>query len=500
MLKHRARAAFIIIIAAAVGYFVYASNDATSKHAFHLGLDLRGGTHLVYSADVSKLTSTDVADSMTALRNVVENRVNQFGVSEPLVQTEQSTALSNNGSAYKLIVELPGVTNIDDAIKSIGATPVLEFKLVTADEMRTFASSSAALNSTSTDVTKDPAYLALFKDTGLTGRMVAKASVEFNQTTNAPIVGLSFTSDGRDLFGTITKNHIGDYLGIFLDGKLISAPVIRDAILDGKGQISGNFKIEEVQSLVRDLNFGALPVPISLISSQAIGPSLGAEAVNGGIKAGVIAFIIIAIFLIAWYRLPGFIATVALGVYITLSLAIFKLGVSPTVIIFCIILMFLAMRYHWGWGAAAIIFYGLMTTIDGVLSPVTLTAAGIAGFILSIGMAVDANILIFERMKEELARGRTISDAMHEGFARAWTSIRDSNISSFITGFVLYFFGSTSIVTGFALVFVVGVMVSMFTAITVSRLLLYAVAPAHDSKFTRFLISNGFRKSKNPIN
>ncbi|MEI7463316.1 MAG: MMPL family transporter, partial [Candidatus Taylorbacteria bacterium] len=274
-------------------------------------------------------------------------------------------------------------------------------------------------------------------------------------------------------------------------------PVIRDAILDGKGQISGTFTILEVQSLVRNLNFGALPVPISLISSQTIGPSLGQEAVNGGIKAGIVAFIIIGIFLIAWYRLPGLVATIALAIYVTLSLAIFKLGVSPVVIIFCIVLMFMAMRYHWGWGLAAILFYGLMASIQGVMSPVTLTAAGIAAFILSIGMAVDANILIFERMKEELDRGRNISDAMHEGFARAWTSIRDSNISSFITGFVLYFVGSTSIVTGFALVFVVGVMVSMFTAITVSRLLLYAVAPLETTRFTKFLISNGFRKSKN---
>ena len=494
MLKHRARAVFVLIIAAAVGYFVYASNGTDAKHAFHLGLDLSGGTHLVYQADVSKVAATDVGDAMTSLRDLVERRVNVFGVSEPLVQTEQDKALSSEGNAYKLIVELPGITNVDDAVKSIGATPLLEFKLVTADEMRTFASSTDALNSTSTDITTSPAYLALFKSTGLTGGMVGKASVEFNQTTNQPLVGLTFTSDGRDLFATITKAHIGDFLGIFLDGKLISAPVIRDAILDGKGQISGTFTIEEVQSLVRNLNFGALPVPITLLSSQTIGPSLGQEAVNGGIKAGIVAFIIIALFLIIWYRLPGFIATIALAVYVTLSLAIFKLGVSPIVIILCIILMFMAMRYHWGWGLAAIVFYGLMTMIDGVLSPVTLTATGIAGFILSIGMAVDANILIFERMKEELVRGRSIPDAMHEGFSRAWSSIRDSNISSFITGFVLFFVGSTSVVTGFALVFVVGVMVSMFTAISVSRMLLYAVAPAKDTKFSRFLISNGFRK------
>ena len=498
MLKHRARAVFIILIATVIGYFVYATNQTDSTHAFHLGLDLSGGTHLVYKADVSKVVAADVSDAMTSLRDLVERRVNIFGVSEPLVQTERNAALSSAGSEYKLIVELPGVTNVDEAVKSIGATPLLEFKLLTAKEMSVYASSSQA--TAAADVEKDPTYLALFKETGLTGRMVSKASVEFNQTTNQPVVGLTFTNDGRDLFGKITKDHIGDYLGIFLDGKLESSPVIRDAILDGKGQISGTFTVEEVQSLVRSLNFGALPVPIYLISSQTIGPSLGQEAVNGGIKAGIVAFIVIALFLIIWYRLPGLVATIALAIYVTLSLAIFKLGVSPLVIIFCIVLIFMAMRYHWAWGAAAIIFYTLMAMIPGVLSPVTLTAAGIAGFILSIGMAVDANILIFERMKEELVRGRSISDAMHEGFARAWTSIRDSNISSFITGFVLYFVGSTSTVTGFALVFVVGVMVSMFTAITVSRLLLYAIAPAHDNKFTRFIVSNGFRNGKKSLN
>ena len=196
-----------------------------------------------------------------------------------------------------------------------------------------------------------------------------------------------------------------------------------------------------------------MPIPISLISTQTIGPSLGQAAVDGGIRAGIIAFIIIAIFLVIWYRLPGLVAVVALGVYTIIMLALFK------------------------------------------LIPVTLTAAGIAGFILSIGMAVDANILIFERMKEELNRGRGVWDSMHEGFARAWLSIRDSNISSIITGVILYYFGSTSVVTGFALVFVIGVVVSMFTAITASRLFLYAIAPKNTTKFSTFLISNGFRRN-----
>lgn len=452
MLKHRARAVFLVIIAAAIGYFVYASEQSGSSHPFRLGLDLSGGTHLVYQADVSKVAPEDVADSMASLRDVVEKRVNVFGVSEPLVQTEQAAALSSKQSAYKLIVELPGVTDVDEAVKSIGATPQLDFRLVTAHDLQAFSSSTAATTGTTT-AAQDAAYLALFKPTGLSGSMVSKASLEFNTTTNQPVVGLTFTSEGRQLFSTITKENIGNYLGIFLDGTPLSVPVIQDQISDGKGQISGSFTLDEAKSLVRNLNFGALPVPMTLLSTQTIGPSLGQQAVHGGIKAGIVAFIIIAAFLIFWYRLPGLVATIALAIYSVLMLALFK------------------------------------------LVPVTLTAAGIAGFIITIGMAVDANILIFERMKEELNRGRGIWDAMHEGFARAWTSIRDSNISSILTAIILFYFGSTSVIKGFALVFLIGVLVSMFTAITASRLLLYAVSPSKDTKLARFLISNGFRNN-----
>lgn len=437
----------LLIVAILIGYFVYSSSLPGGSYPFRLGLDLSGGTHLVYQADVSKLAQSDISDSMSALRDDVERRVNTFGVSEPLVQTEQGAALSSEESAYKLIVELPGVTNVDEAIEAIGATPELDFRLITDKDFRTFQASTTEDVSTST---LNQLYATLFKTTGLNGGMVSRASLEFNQTTNKPTVGLSFNDEGKELFAKITKEHVGDYLGIFLDGQPISVPVIRDAITAGKAEISGSFTVEEARTLVRNINFGALPVPITLISTQTIGPSLGQEAVNGGIKSGIVSFIIIAAFLILWYRLPGFVAVVALAIYSVLMLLLFK------------------------------------------LIPVTLTAAGIAGFIITIGMAVDANILIFERMREELERGRSVWDAMHEGFARAWLSIRDSNISSIITGLILYYFGSTSVVTGFALVFVIGVIVSMFTAITASRLFLYAVAPAHNTKLSRFLISNGF--------
>ncbi len=452
MFKHRIKAVYILIFAVLIGYGSYASQFPGSWigfKPFRLGLDLSGGSHLVYQADVSKVDPAAVADAMKSLRDVVERRVNTFGVSEPIIQVEEST-FSDKQNSHKLIVELPGVTDVEEAARSIGATPSLEFKLVSAKTYDAFqASSTVSGLSTSTQAA---AYLALFQPTGLTGRMVSKATLQFNQTTNEPLVGLTFTSEGRDLFATITKNHIGDYLGIFLDGTPISVPVIRDAITDGSGQISGNFTTNSASELVRNLNYGALPVPITLISTQTIGPTLGAAAVNGGIRAGIIAFILIGIFLIAWYRLPGLVAVVALAVYTAIMLALFK------------------------------------------FIPVTLTAAGIAGFIITIGMAVDANILIFERMKEELARGRGTFDAMHEGFARAWTSIRDSNVSSIITGVILYYFGSSSIVTGFALVFVIGVLVSMFTAITASRMFLYAVASQKESKLATFLINNGFKK------
>ena len=443
---------FLIAVAVAIGYFVYTTEQpvvtqgltatstptvTASKLAFKLGLDLNGGSHLVYQADTSKISSGDIPDAMSALRDVIERRVNMFGVSEPVVQVQSGGVLSAGGGE-RLIVELPGVTNIEQAIAMIGKTPLLEFRLV-----KEFPGlSQAEIEKKTVD--------EVFLTTGLTGQYLTKATINFDQTTGEPTVDLTFNSEGSKLFAKITKDNVGKVLAIFLDGTPISTPVIRQEIPSGTAVISGNFNIDTAKTLVRNLNYGALPMPISLISTETIGASLGEVATKAGVHAGFWAYIIIAIFLIIWYRLPGLLATIALAMYVALNLAIFK------------------------------------------LVPVTLTAAGIAGFILSLGMAVDANILIFERMKEELRRGRTLEDSMKEGFARAWLSIRDSNLSSIITSIILYFFATSSVIKGFALVFFIGVVTSMFTAITASRTLLFAMR-LKDSKLSKFLFSSGIK-------
>ncbi|HEY4473921.1 MAG TPA: protein translocase subunit SecD [Candidatus Paceibacterota bacterium] len=447
MLKIRLAALALLIVGAGIGWFVYsseqvsvpadlsaeASAQAGVRFPFRYGLDLAGGTHLVYSADTGSVVEGDIDAAMNALRDVIERRVNIFGVSEPLVQVERGGVAG--GGEHRLIVELPGITNLSDAVQAIGETPVLEFRLLTQDVGTT----------TST-------YVA----TGLTGQFVERAQLQFGsqqgQLSNEPIIILSFNSDGAALFKKITEEHIGTQLGIFLDGALISSPVIQEAIPNGQATISGNFTPDAARELVRDLNFGALPVPITLVSSQTVGASLGEAALAQSIMAGLWGFILVGLFLVLWYRLPGLVAVVALCLYIALSLAIFK------------------------------------------LIPVTLTVAGLAAFILSIGMAVDANILIFERTKEELKGGKNLADAIREGFHRAWTSIRDSNLSSIITGVILFWLGGTAVIKGFALVFVIGVLVSMFTAITVTRTFLLALGVASASKVAHFLFGNGLSK------
>jgi preprotein translocase subunit SecD len=452
MWKKRITALLIIILGAGIGYFVFKSEMAhrtlskdqaptgLAKYPFKLGLDLSGGTHLVYNADVSKIDSTQIDDSMNALRDVIERRVNTFGIGEPVVQIQNSE---------RLIVDLPGITDVSKAVEMIGQTPLLEFKVekvLKPDEVQEVTIDENG------EINLD-AVLDMYTPTPLTGQYLQKATLVFDQTTGEPIVSLQFDPEGSALFEKITRENLGKSVAIFLDGEVISAPVVNDVITGGQAQISGGFKPDEAKLLVGRLNSGALPVPIELVSTQSIGPTLGTEATHAGVKAGIIGFLVIALFLILWYRLPGLVAVLALSIYVALMLAIFK------------------------------------------LLPVTLTAAGIAGFVISIGIAVDANVLIFERIKEEIRGGRTIAEATKNGFSRAWFSIRDSNTSSIITALILFWFG-TSLIKGFALTFLIGVLISMISAIIFTRLFLMSLNITKTNKVTNFLFGSGFSNAK----
>jgi len=441
----------VLLLGGLIGYFIYATSvDPNSSHPFKLGLDLAGGSHLVYEADVSDVPEREVGEAMSTLRDVIERRVNIFGVSEPIVQVQSSSVVAEE-ERHRLVVELPGVTDVSEATAEIGKTPLLEFKLVNPQAVNPSFEGELA-EGTSTGSTSDR-----YIDTQLTGRFLERANLEFGQVhggglSNEPVVRVEFNNEGSELFEQITSEHTGEQLAIFLDGRSVSEPVIREPIRGGIATISGNFTAEEARELVRNLNFGALPVPIELQSTQTIGASLGQEVLDKGARAGVIGLGLVIAFMLVWYRLPEIVATLALFIYIASMLALFK------------------------------------------LIPVTLTAAGLAGFVLSIGMAVDANVLVFERMKEEYRNGLRSREAARIGFKRAWTAIRDGNVTSILSAIILFWFG-TSIVKGFALVFGMGVLVSMITALAVTRTLLLSLPEASKDEGTVLakLYTSGFR-------
>lgn len=424
----------ILVVAIAAAFFVYplawdkmvqkinifspVKIPQFTKVPFKLGLDLAGGTRLGYLADVSKVTGQDAGSAMSGLKDVIERRVNLFGVSEPVIEVEHAI------SEWRLIVELAGIKDISQAIKLIGETPYLEFK-EQRDEVETKKILNEQKAGNKDFLTADP----YFKPTNLSGKYITGAKVEFDKNTYQPTVSVQFNGEGAKIFEELTTRNVNKQLGIYLDGLPISAPVVRETIAGGSAVISGKFTLNEAKKLTERLNAGALPVPIKLISQDSVGASLGQNSLDKSVKAGLLGFLAVAIFMILYYRLPGLVAIGALLIYAALVLAIFK------------------------------------------LVPVTLTLAGVAGFILSIGMAVDANILIFERMKEEVRAGKNLGLAIDNGFIRAWPSIRDSNISTLITTAVLYYF-TTSVVKGFALTLGIGVIVSMFSAIFVTRSLL----------------------------
>lgn len=547
--KQKLLTKFILIIVLALGAGLVSCPQAVSKISpvynalnamkINLGLDLQGGIHLEYKADTSQIDGGKVDDAMQALQDVIERRVNAFGVAEPVVYTTKT------GSDRRLVVELAGVKDINQAKEMIRATPFLEFKEEEPDQQipqdvldkfNTDAKKKAegilkkalapgsdfsALAKENSgdpgskdqggdlgfvkkgafvpefdkilfegnlkdgeiynqlvetqfgwhiikkieqrgegDPVKSPngdngasnleihsAHILISKmtnpaaaqknyiSTGLTGKNLKNAAVEFqNQGLAEPQVALQFDAEGTKLFAELTKKNLQKTIAIYLDGQIVSAPRVQSEITNGQAVITGNFSIDEAKQLVRNLNEGALPVPINLISQQSVEASLGQISLAKSLKAGMVGLLVVMIFMIIYYRFLGIIASVALLIYAALMVSIFKLSAfSP-------------------W-------------------QITLTLPGIAGFILSIGMAVDANILIFERTKEEVRKGRNILGAVEEGFKRAWTSIRDGNVSSIITSLILINMG-TGFVKGFAVTLVIGVLVSMFTAVVITRTIL----------------------------
>ncbi|MBU0707587.1 protein translocase subunit SecD [Patescibacteria group bacterium] len=530
---------FIIILAGLAGIVDYPKGpdlkigDWTKELKVRLGLDLQGGTHLVYEADVASIPVADRTSSLEGVRDVIERRVNAFGISEPVVQT------SKVGDSWRVIVELAGVFDINEAIQQIGETPLLEFReqaepepytdeqlsairalneesknkanavleeallpeadftalanqysedpsnvsnqnggdlnfffigqmvpefeevvfnqmqvgetypelvetqfgyhiIRKTDERTTGEGEEAVVEARASHIlfrkqSEEPTAAPEFVNTDLSGKQLERAEVQFDPNTGSPQVALKFDSEGKDLFAEITKRNLGQVVGIYLDGSPISQPVVQNEITSGEAVITGSFTLQESKTLAQRLNSGALPVPVELINQQNIGASLGKVSVERSLLAGLIGLAFVALFMVVYYRLPGLLAVIALVIYSMIVLAIFKL-----------------------WS-------------------VTLTLAGVAGFILSIGMAVDANVLIFERIKEELKLGKPLGSAIEEGFKRAWLSIRDSNISSLITCFILMWFGS-SLIKGFAVTLSLGIVVSMFSAITITRTFLRLIA------------------------
>ncbi len=379
------------------------------REGMRLGLDLRGGTQLVLQADLSDREPEEREDAIEGVKQIIERRINAYGVTEPLIQRQGED---------RILIQLPGVREIEEAIGLIGQTARLDFRELVLDEE------------------DNPQWVIATaegsdgQEKELTGEYFKRAWTNITPQTNQPIVEFEWDKEGAILFKQVTERNLNKQLGIFLDDELISSPVVRSVIEESGFIESSVWTFDEAKLLAIQLNAGALPVPVEIVQQQDVDATLGEDSIKKSIVAGVIGLVLILLFLALYYRLPGVLASLALLIYGVLVLAIFK------------------------------------------LVPVTLTLAGIAAFILSLGMAVDANVLIFERLKEELREGRTFRAAIEAGFARAWPAIRDSNVSTFIICAILYWFGSrfgASPIMGFALTLFIGVAISMFTAIVVTR-------------------------------
>lgn len=388
-----------------------------------LGLDLAGGSHLVFEADMLKIPSSDQEAAIEGTRATIERRVNLFGVSEAVVQ------VSKVGGKYRVNADLPGIKDTQKAIGLIGQTAKLEFK-----ELKGLTEVTAT----------EEAMPFQAIDTDLTGADLTRSKVEFDSQTGKPVVGLQFNSEGARKFQEITKKNIGKRVAILIDNEIITAPTVQQEISGGNAVITGGFTLEEAKQLSIQLNSGALPVPVKIIEQRTVEASLGAEAVRKSILAGLIGLGMVVFFMIAYYGRLGFLASLGLFIYWAITVALYK------------------------------------------LLPVVLTLPGVAGLILSVGMAVDSNILIFERMKEELRAGKPWMDAMEAGFGRAWDSIRDANIATLLTVFILLnplnfdFLHTSGPVRGFAITLGLGILISLFTGIFVTRTLMRIFARKSD--------------------
>ncbi|MFN2170208.1 MAG: protein translocase subunit SecD [Candidatus Promineifilaceae bacterium] len=412
----------IIILIVAAAIYIIVSPDYT----IHRGLDLQGGLQVLLGADVPEDQEV-TSDQMNTARQIIDQRVNALGVTEPLVQTEGDR---------RILVELPGIADPQEAISLIQETALLEFVDTGSQSLPEGMCIRTSLNTgpsrcefgpgeAVTDEVEDPAPTF---ETVITGADLRQAS---SQTNNFGEFYVSFAlqPEAADLFEKYTRENIGNFLTIVLDKQVVSSPRINAAISD-QGSITGNFTLEEAQHLALQLRFGSLPVPLAIESTRQIGATLGEQSVNASIRAGAIGLVIVLVFMLIYYRMFGFFADIALIIFALLNIAVF---------------MFI---------------------------PVTLTLPAITGFLLSTGMAVDANILAFERMKEELRRGDSLREAINTGYDRAWTSIRDSNVATLVISFILWIFArnfGASTVQGFAYTLAIGVVISMFTAVIVTR-------------------------------
>jgi preprotein translocase subunit SecD len=473
--KRRLQLLGIVLLIGVAGLIAYPKQTGVSwldkylsKMTIRQGLDLQGGVHLVYEADMKNITKGKEMESLKGVQDVIERRVNAFGVAEPIIRP------SKVGDSYRLIVELAGVKDISKAKAMIKETPLLEFK--EEGEARTELSEEEQKmvdqlaeqyfqnmqKAEKKEGEKQPTLEELkesikqqflqpqWKPTGLTGRQLERAEVTFQNQTGQPAVSLQFNKEGKELFKEITERSKGKRVAIFLDGTVISAPVVQAVIRDGRAEISGGFTLPEAKELAQRLNAGALPVPITLVQEQSVEASLGAESLQKSLQAAFWGLVAVGVFMIIYYRLAGLVAVLALTSYALIMVTIIKLS--------------------------SLTSFGI-----------TLTLPGIAGFILSVGMAVDANILIFERIREEIKKGRELSAAVKEGFRRAWSSIRDGNYSTILTSLILIIFG-TGFIQGFALILILGVLLSMFTAIVITRIFMRLLETKWFNKHKRWVV------------